>query len=169
MSETGPFMVVTSVLDAAARPAAVTRCHGEAMERAVNAIGSRPIAGLDIVELTIAPQAHAAFRRYLGLPADHAGIYDMFPLSAKLSAEVRTAGAQFLASEALWMLDSQGALKGVPLSVKLDLPAGWDKDPKEIHKKLVEAGALELSEQAIETFNAAKQAWAASAASAASA
>jgi hypothetical protein len=159
MSDAGPFVVVTAILDGAARAAAVTRCHGEAMERAVQAVQGCHIAGLDLIELAIAPQTHAALRRYLELPADQVGVYDLFPLSPTLSPEVRRAAAQFLAAEALWTFDAQGALKGAPLSVKLDLPSGWDKDPKQVHERLVAAGALDLSEQAITSFLSAKQAW----------
>jgi hypothetical protein len=43
--------------------------------------------------------------------------------------------------------------------VKLDLPPGWDKDPKAIHEKLVESGALELSDAAVETYRAIKESW----------
>ena len=35
----------------------------------------------------------------------------------------------------------------------------WSRDPKEVHQKLMEAGALELSPSAIETFKAVKTAW----------
>ena len=86
-------------------------------------------------------------------------MYDVFPLSPTLAPNVRRAAAQFLAAESLWTLDAQGVLGGNALSVKLDLPAGWDKDPKAIHEKLVESGALELSDAAVETYRAIKEAW----------
>lgn len=129
------------------------------MERAIVATQGRTIAGLDVVELPIAPQAHAALRKHLGLPDEQVGVYDLFPLSPTIDQGVRTAAAQFLAAEVLWTLDSQGALSGVPLAVKLDLPDGWDKEPKAVHERLVQAGALELSPGDIETFRSAKQAW----------
>jgi hypothetical protein len=66
---------------------------------------------------------------------------------------------QFLAAEALWTLEEQGQLGGVPVNVKLDIPNGWEKDPKAIHAKLLEAGALELSPEGIETFKTVKSAW----------
>jgi len=47
----------------------------------------------------------------------------------------------------------------VPLNLKLDVPKGWERDPKAIHEKLVGAGALELSPKAIETFKSIKSAW----------
>jgi hypothetical protein len=157
--ETGPFIVITSVLDADARPASVTRSHGEAFERALNAAKGQQIENLDLVELTIDAAAHAALRKHLGLPDDQAGVYDVFPLAPTLDPRVRRAAAQFLAAETLWNLDAQGVFGKDALSVKLDLPQGWEKDPQAIHQKLVEAGALELSEQAVETFRSIKNAW----------
>ncbi len=156
----GPFIVITCVLDASARPATVTRCHGEAFERAIRASSSQAIANLDIVELPIDQAAHAALRKHLGLSDDQAGVYDVFPLPASLDVGVRKAAAQFLAAEMLWSLDAQGVF-GDTLSVKLDLPKGWDKAPQAIHQKLVESGALDLSEQAVETYKAIKEAWSA--------
>lgn len=158
-SEKGPFIVLTAVLDADARPASVTRSHGAAFERALSATKGHAIASLDLVELPIDKAAHTALRKHLGLPEDQAGVYDVFPLPATLSPEVRKAAAQFLAAESLWTLDAQGVFGSGVLSVKLDLPDGWDKDPKAIHEKLVEAGALELSDAAVETYRAIKEAW----------
>ena len=65
----------------------------------------------------------------------------------------------FDTAEAVWGLEEQGQLGGVPLNVRLDLPKGWDKDPKAVHGRLVEAKALDLSPEGIETFKAVKQAW----------
>lgn len=157
--ESGPFIVVTCVLDASARPAAITRAHGEAVERAIRASAGKDIAGLDVIELPIDPASHATLRKHLGLNEEQVGVYDVFPLSPKLEANVRKAAAQFLAAEQLASLDGQG-LFGDTLAVKLDLPKGWDKDPKAVHQRLVEAGALELSEAAVDTFVAIKTAWA---------
>jgi len=158
-SDKGPFIVITAVLDVDARPASVTRSHGEAFERALAATKGQTIANLDLVELPIDKTAHAALRKHLGLPDDQAGVYDVFPLSPALAPNVRRAAAQFLAAETLWTLDAQGAFGANALSVKLDLPAGWDKDPKAIHQKLVESGALELSDSAVETYRKIKEAW----------
>lgn len=155
----GPFIVITSVLDADARPASITRAHGAAFERALSATKGHAIENLDLVELPIDKTAHAALRKHLGLPDDQAGIYDLFPLAPTLSPNVRKAAAQFLAAESLWTLDAQGVFGTDALSVKLDLPEGWDKDPKAIHQRLVEAGALELTDQAVETYRAIKSAW----------
>jgi hypothetical protein len=91
------------------------------------------------------------------------GVYDVFPLPASLQVPVRRAAAQFLAAESLWTHDAQGVFGGDALSVKLDLPRGWEKDPQAIHAKLLEAGALDLSEEAVETYRVIKQAWSASA------
>jgi len=158
--DSGPFIVVTCVLDASARPAAITRAHGEAVERAIRASTGKAIAGLDVIELPIDPGAHEKMRKHLGLSEEQVGVYDVFPLSPKLDANVRKAAAQFLAAEQLWSLDGQGVF-GDAVSVKLDLPKGWDKDPKAVHQRLVEAGALELSESAVDTFVAIKGAWSA--------
>ena len=74
---------------------------------------------------------------------------------------MRKAAAQFLAAESLWTLDGQGVFANTNLSVKLDLPRGWAKDPQAIHQKLVEAGALELSEADVETYRAIKESFSA--------
>lgn len=163
MADSAPFLVVTAIMDAAARPAAITRSHGEAMERAINAIGAHPIAGLDVVELPIAGPSFLALRRHFQFKDDTVAMYDIFPLSATLDPAARKVGGQFLAAEILWTLDAQGLLPGVPLNVKLDVPAGWDKDPKAVHEKLMTAGALDIGEGGINTFKAVKSAWEASA------
>jgi hypothetical protein len=158
-SASAPFIVLTAVLDSEARPAAVTRVHGEAFERAIRATAGQRISNLDLVELPIAHASHVALRKHLGLPDDQVGVYDVFPLAPTLVPAVRKAAAQFLAAESLWSLDAQGVFGSDAPSVKLDLPAGWDKDPQAIHQKLVEAGALELDEEAVATFRAIKSAW----------
>jgi hypothetical protein len=154
-----PFIVVTAILDGSARPAAVTVSHGDAMERALNATSGEKIAGMDIVELPIPPPAFAALRHHAGRTEEAVAVYDLFPLSAKLAPNVRTLAGQFLAAEALWALEEQGALKGVPLNFKLDLPDGWERAPRAVHEKLVAAGALDLSASAIETFKNVKSRW----------
>lgn len=156
---TGPFIVLTAVLDAEARPASITRAHGEAFERLLPATSAHKVAGVDLVELPIHHAAHVALRKHLGLPEDSPGIYDVFPLSPSLDPAVRKAAAQFLAAESLWNLDAQGVFGRQVLSVRLDLPAGWDRDPKAVHQKLVEAGALELSPEQVETYKAIKAAF----------
>ncbi|MFK7991203.1 MAG: hypothetical protein AB8I08_34625 [Sandaracinaceae bacterium] len=154
-----PFIVLTAILNGSARPAAVTLSHGSAMERAYLATTGQDIAGLDIVELPVAPPAFSALRKHAGLGGDAVAVYDVFPLSAALDASVRQIAGQFLAAEALWALDAAGHLTGVPLNLRLDVPNGWDRDPKNIHEKLVAAGALDLSAGAIETFKAIKATW----------
>lgn len=154
-----PFIVVTAILDASARPAAITVSHGDAMERAIRATAGQDIAGMDIVELSVPPQAFSALRVHGARPSDAVAVYDVFPLAATLDAPVRTVAGQFLAAEALWALEEHGHLTGVPLNMKLDVPDGWERDPKSIHEKLVAAGALDLSPQAIEAFRSIKGAW----------
>lgn len=157
--QTGPFIVLTAVLDAEARPASITRSHGQAFERALVATQGKQIANIELVELVIDKGSHAVLRRHLKLPADQAGVYDVFPLNPNLPPQVRKAAAQFLAAESLWTLDGQGVFANTNLSVKLDLPKGWAKEPQAIHQKLVEAGALELSEDDVETYRAIKEAF----------
>ena len=154
-----PFLVVTALMDSGARPSAITRSHGDAMERAITASAAHPLAGMDLVELPVSPAAFDALRRALSLADETVGLYDVFPLASHLEPNVRKVAGQFLAAEAVWTLEEQGLLGGVPLNVRLDLPKGWDRDPKKVHEKLVQAGALELGPAAIETFKAVKTAW----------
>lgn len=158
-SDSPPFLVLTVLLDASARPAAVTRSHGDALERAMKAIAGHAIAGLDLVELPIAKPAFDALKKHLRITPEQIGLYDIFPLASHLEGAVRKVAGQFLAAEALWTLEEQGQLGGVPLNVQLDLPKGWDRDPKSVHARLMAAGALELSPRGIETFKAVKAAW----------
>lgn len=151
-----PFVVLTVLLDAAARPAAVTRSHGDALERALGASAGQEVAGLDLVELPIAPAAFGQLRKALNLSEDVVGLYDLFPLASHLSQEVRRVAGQFLAAEAIWTLEEQGALGAVPLNLKLELPPDWSRDPKKIHERLVKAGALDLTPQGIEVFKEVK-------------
>lgn len=163
MADKRPFLVLTAILDASARPAAVTRSHGESFERAYSSSQGKDIAGLDVVELPLSPQSFAGLRRQLQMPEDVVAVYDVFPLSSHLTPDVRKVAGQFLAAEILWTFDEQGLLGGVPLSLRLDIPPGWDRDPKAVHTRLMEAGALDLDDAAIETFKAVKTAWDASA------
>ena len=154
-----PFLVLTVLLDASARPAAITRSHGDALERSILATQGQDIAGLDLVELPIAAPVFKALRGPLVVPEDSVGLYDVFPLASHLAPELRKVAGQFLAAEALWTMDEQGLLGGVPVNIKLDLPDGWDSDPKSVHQRLVGAGALDLSETGIETYKSVKTAW----------
>jgi len=165
MSESSkvPFLAVAVVLDGGARAASVTRSHGDALERALTASAAHKIAGIDLVELSIHPTSFAALRKHLHLPDDTVGLYDLFPLAGHLSNELRTVAAQFLAAEALWALEEQGQLGGVPLNIRLTVPKGWKSSPKEIHEKLLEAGALNLTEDGIRTYKEVKAAFDASA------
>ena len=156
-----PFLVLTAILDGSARPAAITRSHGDAMERAITSTSGHDIAGLDLVELPpIAPQAFAALRKQLQMEPTVVAMYDVFPLASHLDAATRKIAGQFLASEVLWTLSEQGLLGNVPFRPpQLDIPAGWDRDPKKVHERLIGAGALELTPQGIETFKQVRQRW----------
>ncbi|HEY2733354.1 MAG TPA: hypothetical protein VGI70_05180 [Polyangiales bacterium] len=161
-SASRPFLVLTAICDASARPAAVTLGHGDAMERALTAASGQDVEGVDLVELPIAPAAFAALRKQLNFQENTVTVYDLFPLSSKLQERYRKIAGQFLAAEALWTLEEQGLLSGVPFTVNFDLPRGWDKDPKKLHARLVEEHALELGERAVQTFKDIKNAWNAS-------
>lgn len=162
-TDTRPFLVLTAILDGAARAAAVTRSHGEALDRAMRASDTAATAGFDIVELPVAPSSFQALRKHLAYSEDTVAIYDVFPLAAHLDAAERKVAAQFLAAEVLWTLEEQGLLAGVPLNLKFDLPHGWDKNPVAMRDKLLAVGALDLTAEAIETFKNVKTAWVASA------
>lgn len=160
MTEIGrPLLVVTAICDASARPAAITVGHGDAMERAYTAAQGASIEGIELIELPIAPQAFAALRKHLQIDDGRVTVYDIFPLSTALDPRYRTVAGQFLAAEALWTLEEQGLLSGVPFTVQFDLPQGWDKDPRKLHERLVAEHALELSPDAIEAFKKVKAAW----------
>lgn len=160
MSESGrPFIILTAICDASARPAAVTVGHGDAMERALRATEGQDTLGLDLIELPIAPAAFAALRKHLQLGADIVTAYDIFPLAGELKEQYRAVAGQFLAAEALWTLEEQGLLSGVPFTIQFDVPSGWDKEPKKLHERLVAEKALALDANAIETFKAVKAAW----------
>jgi hypothetical protein len=159
MSADAPFLVLTAICDASARPAAITVGHGDAYERAMIASNGHATAGMDIVEVPISPPAFAALRKHLGMPDGTVTVYDIFPLSQRLRAEYRRIAGQFLAAEALWTLEEHGMLSGVPFTVNFDLPRGWDKDPNKLHARLIEEHALDLGEQAVQAFKAIKTAW----------
>ncbi len=154
-----PFLVLTVLLDGAARPAAITRSHGDALERSLKATEGKEVAGLDLVELPIAPPIFKALRQPLAIPEEAVGLYDVFPLASHLKPELRKVAGQFLAAEALWTLEEQGLLGGVPVNIKLEVPKGWEPDPKKIHERLVSEGALDLTSSGIDTFKAVKTAW----------
>ena len=158
-----PFLVLTALLDSGARPAAVTRSHGDAMERAYTAATGKKTAGLDLIELPISKAAFDALRRTWHVPTETVGVYEMFPLASHLDSQLRNIAGQFLAAEKVWELEEKGLLGGIPINLKLKLPKSWSSDPKDVHKKLVEAGALDLDNGAIDTFNSVKSAWDASA------
>lgn len=160
-SDTRPFIVLTAIMDASARAAAVTLSHGDAWERAQKAAEGLPLAGLELVEVPpIAAPAFAAMRKQLGLPVNTVGVYDVFPLANHLSADVRRLAGQFLGSEALWMLSEQGLLGPIPFRPPpLDIPKDWDRDPKKVHDRLVEEGALNLTADGIQAYKQLRDAW----------
>jgi hypothetical protein len=167
--DTRPFIVLTAIHDTNARAASITLSHADAWERAQKALAGREVAGLDLVELPVPPKAFFALKQSTAPAAgEHRGgheiaaVYDLFPLAAHLDGATRKVAGQFLAAEVLWTLEEQGILEGVPLNLRLDVPKDWDRAPKAVHEKLVEEGALDLTDGAIETFREIKTAWSAS-------
>lgn len=158
-ADTRPFLVITIVHDEHARPAALTQALGDAYERALRASAGKAIAGLEPVELPIRTKEFAALRRALQLPGDEIALYDLFPLASHLDGQSRRVAGQLLAADALWTLESQGLLGGVPLNVHIAAPRGWDPDPKQLHTRLMQAGALDIAPEGIATFNEIKAAW----------
>jgi hypothetical protein len=155
-----PFIVLTAIHDANARIAAITLSHADAWERAQKAIGDRSIAGVDLVELSVPPRAFTALREKLQRAPDTVAVYDLFPLAAHLGRTTRKVAGQFLAAEILWALEEQGILSGIPLNIRLEVPRSWgDRSPKAVHEKLMEGGALDLTEAAIEDFRSIKSRW----------
>lgn len=155
-----PLIVLTAICDSNARMANLTLSHADAYERAQKATAGRDIAGLAIVELSVQPRAFIALRDHTARPEDTVAVYDLFPLAAHLDSATRRVAGQFLAAEILWALEEQGVLQGVPLNIRLDVPRKWgDRSPKAVHEKLLEAGALDLTEAAIETFKTIKGQW----------
>ncbi len=157
--ETRPFLLLTVVLDSTARAAAITRSHGEAYRRMRRATEGANLAGTDLVELPVLPASFAALRKHFGLPDEAVGLYDIFPLAGHLDPALRRIAGQFLAAEVLWALEDNQSLGGVPLRVTLEVPDGWERDPKRIHERLLQAGALDLTPEGIETFKRIKSAW----------
>lgn len=155
-----PFIVLTAIHDANARAAAITLSHADAWERVTKALAGKEIAGVDIVELSVPPRAFTALREHIQRSPETVAVYDLFPLAAHLDRATRKVAGQFLGAEVLWALEEQGILSGIPLNLRLDVPRSWgDRSPKAVHEKLVEAGALDLTEKAIEDFRAIKAAW----------
>lgn len=154
-----PHLLLTSVLDASARPASLTRSHGDAMERIYLAAQGIPVGRIELVELPIPHKTFTLLRAHLGRPESTVALYDVFPVSPKLDASLLRIAGQFLAAEAIWLLEGQGQIGSSVLDVRVDVPAGWDKAPQAIQKRLVEAGALDLGPAAVDAFKRVKAAW----------
>ncbi|MBW2215569.1 MAG: hypothetical protein JRF48_14395 [Deltaproteobacteria bacterium] len=69
-----PYLVITVLLDSSARPAEISRSHGDAYERSLNASQGQQIAGVELVELPIAAPVFKALRQPLAVPADAVGL-----------------------------------------------------------------------------------------------
>ncbi len=150
----GPRLVLTAIHDAGTRPAALTESHGVAMQKLLQAAKGKPHAGFEVLELGVpSPVFHAA-KKALSRPGKTVALYDLFPLPAKLDAGIRQIAARFLAAETLWTMAEEGKLGEIALDVRIPVPRGWSHDPREIQQKLVEAGALDLSDDDIAAFQA---------------
>ncbi len=159
MSTSQPFLVLTAILDETARAAKITSSHGEALEKAIAATSGKAIAGLDVVDLPVPTASFQTLRRHLGFSEQTVAVYDLFPLSPTVRPDVRKVAGQLLAAEILWALDEQGLLSGISLNVKLDVPSGWEREPKALHERLVREGALELAPESIALYKDVKAAW----------
>ncbi|MCX7808190.1 MAG: hypothetical protein N2515_06250 [Deltaproteobacteria bacterium] len=157
-SDPRPYLILTAVVDAGARASAVTLSHADAWERAMRAVGQRSIAGMDLVEVRIPANAFNALRNVLKRSPTAVAVYDLFPLAAHLGRRERKVAGQFLAAEGLWALAEEKLIEEV--HIRFDTPRSWgDRTPKTVRTRLLELGALELSEQAVEDFRAIKAAW----------
>lgn len=154
MSESAPRLVITAIHDPVVRAAALTWSHGNVFERLKKTEGASDFAGIDVVELTVPAPVYAEARRALELDKSAVAIYDVFPFPASLDPEVRTIAAQFLAAETIWTLAEDKKVAEAALDVRVPVPAGWDRDPRAIQEKLVELGALNLTEDAVRAFQA---------------
>ncbi|MCA9581016.1 MAG: hypothetical protein KC416_04435 [Myxococcales bacterium] len=154
-----PYLIISALMDSTARAAAITRSHGDAIERAMQATAGKDVAGVELAELGISPKAFDKLRKALHLDGETVALYDVFPISSDLDGTLRNVAGQFLAAEALWALEQQGMLEGVPTVERFDLPKGWNKDPKDIRQRLVDAGAHNLSAAGAETYKAIKAHW----------
>lgn len=122
------------------------------MKKLLVAAKGKTHAGFEIVEMPVPTAVFLAARKALGKSRETAAIYDLFPFPAKLAPEIRQVAARFLATEVLWSLAEEGKLGEFALDVRIPTPRGWDRDPKKIQERLVEAGALDLAESDIATF-----------------
>ena len=74
-----PYLVITVLLDGSARPAAISRSHGDAYERSLNATQGKEIAG---VELTCVDSIGDVLDRVDGLVVE-----DVLQHEARLEGE----------------------------------------------------------------------------------
>lgn len=150
----GPRLVLTAIHDLNARAASLTESHGRTMGTLIAAAKGKTHGGFEVVELPVPPGVFIAARKALGRGKDVVALYDLFPTPAKLDPEIRKVAARFLAAEALWSLAEEGKLGDAALDVRIPTPRGWDRDPRAIQQKLLEAGALDLSEDDVSAFQA---------------
>lgn len=156
---TGPRLVLTAIHDASTRPAALTESHGAAMQKLIVAAKGKPNAGFEVVELGVPGLVFHAAKKALGRPSKTVALYDLFPLPAKVDATIRQIAARFLAAETLWTMAEEGKLGELALDVRIPVPRGWNPDPRAIQEKLVQAGALDLSDDDVATFQAVRAAF----------
>lgn len=155
----GPRLVLTAIVDPSARPAALTDSHGAAYAKLLAAARGQAHAGISLVELTIPAPVFAAARKALGRPKSDVALYDLVPSPASLADDIRSVAARFLAAETIWSLAEEGKLGEAALDVRIPVPAGWSRDPRAIQERLVEAGALDLDEADVASFQAVRAAF----------
>lgn len=154
-----PVILLTAIHHATAKAAELTQQHAEAYERASAALDGNTNGGIDLVELPIAPAAFEAMRKGMRLSEDTVALYDIFAISAKSKASIRPIAGQYLAAQILWSLEAQGLLSGVPVSIKFDLPQGWEQDKNKIKGRLEKHGAFLLDETEAGIFKTIKANW----------
>ncbi|QQR88639.1 MAG: hypothetical protein IPJ88_10325 [Myxococcales bacterium] len=157
--ETSPVILLTAIHHATAKAAELTQQHAKAYERATMALDGQHTGGIDLVELPIAPSAFEAMRKSMRLDDDTVALYDIFAISSKSKSSLRSIAGQYLAAQILWSLEAQGLLSGVPVSVKFDLPHGWEQDKDKIKSRLEKHGAFALDEKEAGTFKTIKANW----------
>lgn len=155
----GPRLVLTALHDVSTRPAALTESHGAAMSKLFAAAKGHKHDGIHIVEMSVPAPVFVAARKAMQKPRETVALYDLFPFPSKLDGAVRDVAARFLATESLWSLAEEGKLGEFALDVRIPTPRGWDRDPKKIQERLVEAGALDLTEEEIATYQAVRAAF----------
>ncbi len=153
----GPWIVVSALLESGAKVSAITLSHGDAMERGVAALGAEPVAGLEMVELTLDKPAFSSLRRAILLPPTTVGVHDLFAVSGTATVDQRKAAAFYLAQTSVQTLQAQGMLGSSPAQLQMTLPGGWKRSSLE--QRVKESGVLDLTPGESAVFRTIKDRW----------